>query len=94
MNTYKIGGELRFDNVSLRGGYRYEESPYENGEIIGDLTGYSGGIGVNFGPSRLDLAFVRTERDVNELLFASGLDSSASINQINTNITLGYSFKF
>lgn len=94
VNSYRIGGEFRIDQVSLRGGYRYEESPYENGEIIGDLIGYSGGIGYNFGPSRLDLAFVRTERDVNELLFTSGLDSSVDINQINTNITLSYSFKF
>ncbi|WP_435623108.1 OmpP1/FadL family transporter [Flagellimonas sp.] len=94
VNTYRIGGELRFEQVSLRGGYRYEESPYENGEIIGDLTGFSGGIGYNFGPSRIDLAFVRTERDVSELLFSSGLDSAVDINQINTNITLGYSFKF
>ena len=94
VNTYRIGGELRIEEVSLRGGYRYEESPYENGEIIGDLTGFSGGIGYNFGPSRIDLAFSRTERDVSELLFSSGLDSSVDINQINTNITLGYSFKF
>ncbi|MEM9078466.1 MAG: aromatic hydrocarbon degradation protein [Bacteroidota bacterium] len=94
VNSYRIGGEFRIDNVSLRGGYRFEESPYENGEIIGDLVGYSGGIGLNFGPSRLDVAFTRTERDINELLFSSGLDSSVDINQINTNITLGYSFKF
>ncbi len=94
VNSYRIGGEFRIENVSLRGGYRFEESPYENGEIIGDLTGFSGGIGYNFGPSRLDLAFARTERDVNELLFTSGLNSTVDINQINTNVTLGYSFKF
>ncbi len=94
VNTYKIGGELRLDKVSLRGGYRFEESPYENGEIIGDLTGYSGGLGYSFGPNRLDIAFTRTDRDVNELLFASGLDSSVNINQVNTNITLGYTVKF
>lgn len=94
VNTYRAGGELRIDKVSLRGGYRYEESPYENDEIIGDLTGFSGGIGYNFGGSRLDLAFSRSEQDVSTLLFESGIDSSVMINNINTNVTLGYTLKF
>ncbi len=94
VSTYRLGGELRIDEVSLRGGYRYEQSPYENGDTIGDLTGYSGGVGYNFGGSRLDLAFSRTERDVNTLLFDSGINSTASVNSINTNITLGYTLKF
>ncbi len=94
VNTYRAGGEVRIDKLSLRGGYRYEESPYENGEIIGDLTGFSGGIGYNFGGSRLDLAFSRSEQDVSTLLFESGLDSSVMVNNINTNVTLGYTLKF
>ncbi len=94
VNTYRLGGEFRIDEVSLRAGYRYEESPYESGDIIGDLTGFSGGIGYNFGGSRLDLAVNRTEQDVNTLLFESGINSSAMINRINTNVTLGYTVKF
>nr|WP_299384656.1 aromatic hydrocarbon degradation protein [Allomuricauda sp.] len=94
VNTYRIGGELRFDEVSLRAGYRYEDSPYENGDIVGDLTAYSGGIGYNFGGSRLDLAFSRSEQDVIESLFDSGINSTAMVNRINTNITLGYTLKF
>ncbi len=94
VNTYRLGGEFRIDEVSLRAGYRYEESPYESGDIIGDLTGYSGGIGYNFGGSRLDLAVNRTEQDVNTFLFESGINSSAMINRINTNVTLGYTVKF
>ncbi|MEP5429937.1 MAG: aromatic hydrocarbon degradation protein, partial [Flavobacteriaceae bacterium] len=94
INTYRLGGEFRIDEVSLRAGYRFEESPYEDGDIIGDLTGYSGGIGYDFGGSRLDLAVNRTEQDVNTLLFDSGLNSSAMINRINTNITLAYTLKF
>ncbi|WP_420320057.1 OmpP1/FadL family transporter [Flagellimonas sp.] len=94
VNTYRLGGELRIDEVSLRGGYRYEQSPYENGTVIGDLNGYSGGIGYNFGGSRLDLAFSRTEQDVNTLLFDAGINSTAMVNHINTNVTLGYTLKF
>ncbi len=94
INTYRLGGEIRFDEVSLRGGYRFESSPYENGDIVGDLNGFSGGIGYSFGGSRLDLAFSRTEQDVNMFFFDSGINSAAMINRINTNISLGYTMKF
>lgn len=94
INTYRIGGEFRLNQISLRGGYKYEESPYANSRTIGDLTGYSGGIGYSFGGNRLNLAYSRTERDVDELLFDSGLDSSALVTRINTNVTLGYTLKF
>jgi len=94
VNTFRLGGELRIDEVSLRAGYKYEESPYKNGTVVGDLTGYSGGIGYNFGGSRLDLAFSRSEQDINTLLFESGINSSTMINRINTHVTLGYTFKF
>ena len=94
VNTFRVGGEIRFDEVSLRGGYRYEDSPYESGDIIGDLNGFSGGIGYSFGGSRLDLAYSRTEQDVNAFFFDSGIDNAAMINRINTNITLGYTIKF
>ncbi len=94
VNSYRLGGEFRIDEVSLRGGYKFEESPYENSDIVGDLTGYSGGIGYNFGGSRLDLAVNRTEQDVVEALFDAGINSTAMINRINTNVTLGYTLKF
>ncbi len=94
VNTFRVGGEYRIDKVSLRGGYRFEGTPYEDADIIGNLEGYSGGIGYNFGGSRLDLALNRTEQDVNQLLFDSGLSNSALINRINTNVTLSYTLKF
>ena len=94
VNSYRIGGEYRIDQVSLRGGYRFEGSPYEDGSIVGNLEGYSGGIGYSFGGSRLDLAISRTEQDVNELFFDAGASNSAMVNRINTNVSLGYSLKF
>ena len=41
---------------SSLGGYRFEESPYKVDFAMGDLTGYSTGIGYNFGESRLDVS--------------------------------------
>lgn len=95
VNSYRIGGEYRIDNVSLRGGYRYEESPYENLAIMGDLEGFSAGFGYDFGPSRLDLAYSRTEQDVNELFFDSEIiGNAADVLRTNTNVSLTYTVKF
>ena len=69
-STLRVGGEFRipfkmFKNepastnyISLRGGYRYEQSPYRK-EVatVGDLTGYSFGAGVTLGGIRLDASY-------------------------------------
>jgi long-subunit fatty acid transport protein len=94
VSTIRIGGEYRLAQVSLRAGYRYEQSPYADGTTIGDLNGYSGGIGYNFGASRLDLSVNRTEQDFNKQLFDTGLPVPGLINNINTNVTLGYTLNF
>ncbi|MCK0160191.1 OmpP1/FadL family transporter [Allomuricauda sp. F6463D] len=94
VNSYRLGGEYRIEEVSLRAGYRFEESPYENSNFVGDLNGYSAGIGYNFGANRLDLSYSRSEQDVNTYFFDGGIDNAAFINRINTNIALGYTLKF
>ncbi|MEX0287887.1 MAG: OmpP1/FadL family transporter [Flavobacteriaceae bacterium] len=94
VSTFRVGGEYRIDEVSLRGGYRFEQSPYADGNTIGDLSGFSAGIGYNFGGSRLDLAYSRAEQDVSEQLFDVGLTTPATVNRITSNITLGYTLNF
>lgn len=90
VDTFRVGGEYRIDNISLRGGYRFEGSPYADGVTIGDLEAISFGIGFNFGGSRLDLAYTRSEQNADQQLFTAGLPTPARINMINTNILLGY----
>jgi len=94
VSSFKLGGEYRIDQISLRAGYRFEQSPYSDGNNMGDLNGYSGGIGYNFGGSRLDLALNRTERDYNMQLFDTGVTTPALINKTNTNISLSYTLNF
>lgn len=94
VSSIRVGGEYRIAQISLRGGYRYEQSPYVNEVTIGDLSGFSAGIGYNFGGSRLDLAFNRSEQDINKQLFDTGLTTPALINNINTNVTLAYTINF
>ena len=94
IDTFRVGGEYRLDNVSLRAGYRYEGSPYLDGFTIGDLQGFSGGFGINFGASRLDFAYSRTEQDVTQQLFDTGVTSSALINQRMNNYVMSYTINF
>ena len=94
VSSFRLGGEYRVGQFSLRGGYRLEQSPYANGNTIGNLNAISTGIGYNFGGSRLDFAINRSEQDINERLFDAGITTPAMINRINTNATLSYTLNF
>ena len=94
VSSFRLGGEYRIEQFSLRGGYRFEQSPYSDGNTIGDLNGYSGGIGYSFRGNRLDLAINRTEQDFNMQLFDTGVATPALINKINTSVSVGYTMNF
>ena len=91
---YRVGGEYKIKQWSLRAGYRFEESPYKVDYAMGDLTGYSGGIGYNFGESKLDLSYSNDHRNYNQSLISSGMNDTARMRQINNNITVTYSINF
>lgn len=94
VSTFRLGGEYRIAQISLRGGYRFEQSPYTNGNTLGDVNAISGGIGYNFGGSKLDFALSRSQQDINERLFDAGVTTPAMVNRINTNATLSYTINF
>ena len=86
-SSFRVGGEYRIDNEwSLRGGYRYEESPYINGVTQGDLNGFSAGLGYNWGHIKLDLAYSYASQDRQRPLFDTGLTSTANIQSNTSNI--------
>ena len=95
-NTYelRIGGEYKIKQWSVRGGYRFEESPYKVDYAMGDLTGYSAGLGYNFGESKLDLAYANDHRNYNLAFISSGMNDTARIRTTNNNVTLTYSINF
>ncbi|WP_445722312.1 OmpP1/FadL family transporter [Flavobacterium sp.] len=90
----RIGGEYKIKQISLRAGYRFEQSPYKADYAMGDLTGFSGGIGYNFGISRLDLAYSNSHRNYNQRFVSSGMNDTARIRTIQNNMTLTYSINF
>ena len=92
-STYRIGGEAKINQFSIRGGYRFEESPYENGITVGDLSGYSVGIGYNFNSViKLDVTFDQANQSNNTQLYNIGLTDTANIDSKNPNLTFTLSF--
>jgi hypothetical protein len=89
----RIGAEYKIKQLSLRGGYRFEDSPYKNGTTIGDLNSYSGGLGYNFGGTKLDLAYSYLERKSNQGFFATGFTDGANITSKLNNVTLTLLFE-
>ncbi len=84
----RVGAEYRIKEFSLRGGYRYSQSPYENTRVMGDLNGISAGIGYNFGGTKLDLAYSYSQRDYQQAFLTSGLTDSANFSAVNNNVSL------
>lgn len=92
-NEFRVGAEYKIMKFSLRAGYRFEESPYKDGKTVGDLTGYSGGLGYNFGRFKLDMAYSYSERDSQQAFFSQGLIDTATITSKNNNVTLSLAFE-
>ncbi|MDT0556984.1 OmpP1/FadL family transporter [Patiriisocius hiemis] len=93
VSSYRLGGEYKIQNFSLRGGYHFEESPYQDEITVGDITGFSLGLGYNFGNYTFDLAYSRSEQSRNQQFYDVGFTNSSSINTINSAFvfTLGFS---
>ncbi|WP_310555125.1 transporter [Flavobacterium sp.] len=90
---YRVGAEYRIDKMSLRGGYRFEQSPYKNNLTYGNLTGYSAGLGYNFDGTKLDLAYSTSKRNYAQQFFQQGMTDAAAINSKNNSVTLTLSFE-
>ena len=89
----RIGAEYKIKRLSLRGGYRFEGSPYKNETTIGDLNSYSGGLGYNFGSTKVDLAYSFTERKSSQGFFNVGLTDPANIQSKLNNVSLTLLFE-
>lgn len=89
----RIGAEYKIKALSLRAGYRMEESPYQNKSTIGDLNSYSGGLGYNFGSTKVDLSYSYAKRNYQQGFFNTGLTDAASIDTINNNVSLTLLFE-
>jgi hypothetical protein len=79
---------LRHKEFSYRGGYKIEQSPYEDSSVYGDLKGFSLGLGYNLGNARLDLAYENSKRDTSHGLYNARNLNAAKLNTTISNISL------
>jgi hypothetical protein len=89
----RVGGEYKIKALSLRAGYRLEQSPYKNTAVMGDLTGYSAGLGYNFGSTKLDLSYANATRNTQQGFFNQGFTDGARIANTNKNVSLTLLFE-
>lgn len=89
----RIGGEYRIKAFSLRVGYRTEKSPYVNQTTIGSLTGYSSGLGYNFGGTKLDVTYSHSQRNYQKQFFNVGMTDYSNINSVMNNIIISLTFE-
>ncbi len=92
-SSVRIGGEYRINQWSLRGGYRYEQSPFKNSEFTSDLNGFSAGFGYAIDNVKIDLSYARSKQDRSEALYSTGYNERTNIESIQQlfTFTLGFS---
>ncbi len=93
-NEFRIGGEYRIKALSLRGGYRMEESPYKNKNFFGDYTATSAGLGYVFGGQRIDIAYTLEKRKYGEFFLSSGFNGGSINDFKSNNLTISYTLNF
>lgn len=93
VSEIRIGGEYKIERLSLRAGYRFEGSPYKDKKTVGELNGYSAGLGYNFGGTRADLSYAYAKRNSQEAFFSQGFENGANINTINNTVSLTLLFE-
>ncbi len=98
-NSLRFGAEYRLplsktNHLFLRGGYRYEQSPYKTEyKPIGDLTGFSTGLGVSISNMRFDLSYDRVTHAYHPQIFESILTDTPQVDNTLQNILLSFSLK-
>jgi len=92
-NEVRVGVEYRIQNLKLRGGYRFEGSPYKDSKTIGDLNSFSGGLGYNFGFVKLDFSYVHVDSSSQQPFFSQGFTQAAKINTSKNNFTTTFTFE-
>ena len=91
-NSIHLGTEWRINQLSLRGGFQYEESPYTNTVLSDNLETYSFGLGYNFGSIKLNLAYRKNNKNEQYDFYSQyNQVEPAQLDIDNTVITIGLS---
>ena len=91
---FRLGGEYRINQLSLRSGYEKFSSPYKNSFYIKDANSVSFGLGYDFGSTLVNFSYKMMDRESNHQLFDTGLEDTARITTDNILSTISVIFKF
>lgn len=91
----RAGAELRFNQISIRGGAFLEESPYKIDKETFYKKGASAGLGLKFKHTKLDFAYQYTKIDDQYSIYASAepvenISLSNTISRITTTFTISF----
>lgn len=92
-NEVRVGAEYKINAFRLRGGYRFEGSPYKDSVTIGDLNSFSAGLGYSFGFVKLDLSYVNVHSTSYNQFFSQGFTERARIATYKNNFTMTFVFE-
>ncbi len=95
--NYRVGGEYKVDNISLRAGYGLNGSPFKNDDDkLFETKMYSGGLGYRVDNYYFDLAYQRVETNGTSLPYTlnNGSEPVASSKFTNNNFFLTFGIRF
>lgn len=95
--NYRVGGEYKINNLSLRAGYGLNGSPMKDDtKNIYATKYYSGGLGYRFNEYYFDLAYqrVQSEDRTSPYVLSDGSEPVASIKNANNNVFLTFGIRF
>ncbi|RYF23205.1 MAG: hypothetical protein EOO42_07570 [Flavobacteriales bacterium] len=95
--NYRVGGEYKLNNVSLRAGYGLNGSPYKTDDSgFFDTQMYSGGLGYRVNNYSIDLAYQRVETNntFNPYTLSSGTGPVADVKNTLNNVFLTLGLRF
>ena len=91
-DAIRLGTEWRINNLSVRGGYVYEQNPFINSISSDNLESYSLGLGYNFGTVKLNLSYKKSNKTDQYDFYPQYNEVEATqLNINNTIITIGFS---
>lgn len=89
--TFKIGGEYRLAKFSMRAGYRFQESPF-NDNGAADLNGYSAGLGYDFGSLSLNVAYSNAQYQDKDQVLNTGFTEPVYLNRDLSKVVVSLNF--
>jgi hypothetical protein len=94
-SEFRMGTEWRMNIFSLRGGYRFEQSPFRDADSSNNLTGYSLGLGIRFNHLfKFDIAYDNYSYDSQYKFLNIDEVTPATIQEDNYRITSTLTFTF